>query len=430
MSEAVHVYVDLDGDPHYVGRVWIHVRGSREAATFQYDDSWLSNPRRFALEPALMLGSGDYHTEADRALFGALGDSAPDRWGRLLMSRAAKWSAEVSGTAPRSLREIDYLLMVHDEARLGALRFSAEKDGPFLAKNDTSCIPPLVQLPRLLAAADNVAEDVDDDIRFLLAPGSSLGGARPKASVRDNDGSLAIAKFPQKNDMGDTVTWEAVALNMAEKAGISVHGRRLEQVAGRPVLLFNRFDRQGNARIPFLSAMSMIGSHDRETRSYLEVADALSRYGARPQSDLYELWRRIVFTVLISNVDDHMRNHGFLYDGAAGWVLSPVYDLNPTPVEEKPRILASSIDESHQTASLDLAFDVAEYFDIAADRARSIASEVGRVVSRWREEARSLGLHNREMDRMASAFEHEDLEKAGRISVSVYSPQQHSEQTE
>ena len=423
MSEAVHVYVDLAGHTHYVGRLWVHIRGSRETATFQYDDSWLSNPRRFALEPALMLGGGDYHTEAGKALFGALGDSAPDRWGRLLMSRAAKRSAEVSGAVLRSMREIDYLLMVHDEARLGALRFSAEKDGPFLAKNGAECVPPLVQLSRLLAAADSVAEDGDDDIRFLLAPGSSLGGARPKASVRDNDGSLAIAKFPQKNDIGDTVTWEAVALNMAEKAGISVHGWRLEQVAGRPVLLLNRFDRQGITRVPFLSAMSMIGSQDGETRSYLEVADALGRYGARARSDLHELWRRIVFTVLISNVDDHMRNHGFLYDGTAGWVLSPVYDLNPTPIEEKPRILSSSIDESDQTASLDLAFDVAEYFDITVDRARSIASEVGRVVSGWREEARSLGLDNREIDRMASAFEHEDLEKARRVSISFSGPQ-------
>ena len=418
MAETVHIYVDLAGSAHYVGRLWPHARRGREAATFQYDDSWLSSPLKFALEPAIMLGSGDYHTEAGKALFGAFGDSAPDRWGRLLMSRAAKRAARAGGTASRSLREIDYLLMVHDEARQGALRFAVTGDGPFLAQGDDRSIPPLVELPRLLAAADNVIDndvDHDDDLRLLLAPGSSLGGARPKASVRDTDGSLAIAKFPQKNDIGDIVTWEALALGMAAEAGILVHGRRLESVAGRPVLVLDRFDRQGPTRIPFLSAMSMIGSQDQERRSYLEVADALRRYGSRVKSDLEELWRRIVFSVLISNVDDHMRNHGFLYVGTAGWTLSPAYDLNPTPVEEKPRILASSIDESDPTASLDLALEVAEYFDVSADRARSIASEVGSVVSNWRKDAKRMGLPNPEIDRMASAFEHEDLAKAARI---------------
>ena len=418
MAETIHIYIDLAGSSQYVGRLWPHARKGREGATFQYDDSWLSNPLKFALEPALMLGSGDYHTEDGKAMFGALGDSAPDRWGRLLMSRAAKRTARVSGTAPRSLREIDYLLMVHDEARQGALRFAVTRDGPFLAESNGKSIPPLVELPRLLAAADRIVDDDadhDDDLRLLLAPGSSLGGARPKASVRNTDGSLAIAKFPQKNDIGDTVTWEALALDMAAKAGILVHGRRLESVAGRPVLLLDRFDRQGCKRIPFLSAMSMIGSQDGERRSYLEVADALHRYGSRVKSDLEELWRRIVFTILISNVDDHMRNHGFLYAGTTGWTLSPAYDLNPTPVEEKPRILASSIDESDSTASLDLALEVAEYFDVTAGRARVIASEVGSVVSNWREDAKRMGLRNSEIDRMASAFEHEDLAKAARM---------------
>ena len=415
MSETVHVYVDLDGEAHSVGRMWVHMSGRREAATFQYDDSWLSSARKFALEPALMLGSGDYHTDDGKALFGSLGDSAPDRWGRLLMSRAAKRSADASGKPPRFLREVDYLLGVHDYARQGALRFAMEKGGVFLAENEGITTPPLVELPRLLAAADSVADDKDDDIRFLLAPGSSLGGARPKASVIDTDGGLAIAKFPQKNDTGDTVTWEAVALTMAAKAGISVHGWRREDVAGRPVLLLSRFDRQGTIRIPFLSAMSMIGSKDRETRSYLEIADALRLHGVRPQRDLAELWRRIVFTVLVSNVDDHMRNHGFLYDGESGWVLSPVYDVNPTPAEERPRILSSTIDESDATASLELAFDVAEYFDLTANEARRIASEVGTVVGGWRQEAVSAGLSGQEIDRMTSAFEHRDLDAARRL---------------
>jgi len=415
MSETVHVYVDLEGEAHYVGRMWVHMCGRREAATFQYDDSWLSSPRKFALEPALMLGGGDYHTDDGKALFGSLGDSAPDRWGRLLMSRAARRPADASEKTPRFLREVDYLLGVHDYARQGALRFAMAKGGVFLAKNEGITIPSLVELPRLLAAADSVADGKDDDIRFLLAPGSSLGGARPKASVIDTDGARAIAKFPQKNDTGDTVTWEAVALTMAAKAGISVHGWRREHVAGRPVLLLSRFDRQGTTRIPFLSAMSMIGSKDGETRSYLEIADALRLHGVRPRRDLAELWRRIVFTVLISNVDDHLRNHGFLYDGESGWVLSPVYDVNPTPAEERPRILSSTIDESDATASLELAFDVAEYFDLTANEARRIASEVGTVVGSWRQEAVSAGLSGQEIDRMTSAFEHQDLDAARRL---------------
>lgn len=417
MSETIHVYVDLGGITHYVGRMWVHTRSRQEAATFQYDDSWLGSSQKFALEPALMLGSGDYHTDDGKALFGSLGDSAPDRWGRLLISRVAKRSAVTQGSSPRFLREIDYLLAVNDYARQGALRFTLAKGGPFLAQSEGSGanVPPLVDLPRLLAAADSANEDNDEDILFLLAPGSSLGGARPKASVRDTDGSLLIAKFPHKNDAGDTVTWEAVALTMAEKAGIAVHGWRMEDVGGRPALLLNRFDRKREIRIPFLSAMSMIGSKDRETRSYLEIADALRIHGARPQHDLSELWRRIVFTVLISNVDDHMRNHGFLYDGESGWSLSPVYDVNPTPAQEQPRILSSSIDDSDSTASLDLAFDVAEYFELTADEARSIVSEVGNVVKGWRYEATKLGLSGQEIDRMASAFEHRDLETARRL---------------
>ena len=174
MAETIHIYIDLAGSSQYVGRLWPHARKGREGATFQYDDSWLSNPLKFALEPALMLGSGDYHTEDGKAMFGALGDSAPDRWGRLLMSRAAKRTARVSGTAPRSLREIDYLLMVHDEARQGALRFAVTRDGPFLAESNGKSIPPLVELPRLLAAADRIVDDDadhDDDLRLLLAPG-------------------------------------------------------------------------------------------------------------------------------------------------------------------------------------------------------------------------------------------------------------------
>ena len=413
MRNAVHVYADLQGTAHYVGRLWVHNRGNRQAASFQYDDAWLANPDRFPLEPALSLGKEAFHTENGTVLFGAIGDSAPDRWGRALMRRAARRESRIRSTAPGSLMEIDYLLRVHDEARQGALRFALEKGGTFLSPDGCS-IPPLVELPRLLAAAEHVDldDDSDEDLRLLLAPGSSLGGARPKASIRDSDGILSIAKFPQKSDDYDAVAWEAVALNLAEKAGISASQSRHEKIAGKSVLILKRFDRSGRIRIPFLSAMSMIGGKDQETRSYLEIADAINRVGASPKRDLAELWRRMVFTVLISNTDDHMRNHGFLYTGTSGWVLSPAYDMNPTPTDVKPRVLSNSIDETNQKASLDTVFEVAGYFHVTPENAKAICGEVARAVTTWRQEASALGLSNPQIDRMASAFEHDDLKNA------------------
>ena len=304
--------------------------------------------------------------------------------------------------------------MVDDEARQGALRFAERAGGPFLREHDALRIPPLLELPRLLSAAERVVaeEDTDEDLRLLFAPGSSLGGARPKASVRLRDGSLAIAKFPRRDDEINAVLWESVALTLAAHAGIAVPAARLEDVAGRPVLVVTRFDRHGARRIPFLSAMSMLGASDHETRSYLELVDALRQHGAAPKEDMETLWRRIVFNVLISNTDDHLRNHAFLYEGPNGWRLSPAYDLNPVPTDIKPRMLATAITEDDNTASVDLAFDVAGYFELGDARAREIASEVGTAVSRWRAEAARHGLTRQDIDRMASAFDHQDLARA------------------
>lgn len=414
MEREVLVYVDRPDGPLLAGRLWTRARRGRESASFEYDPSWLEHPEHFALEPALMLAPGPFHTASDKPLFGAIGDSAPDRWGRALMRRSERRRAEREGETPRTLGEIDYLLRVNDEARQGGLRFALEDGGPFLATHDDDPIPPLLDLPRLLSAADHVGadSDTDEDLRLLLAPGSSLGGARPKASVRDRDGQLAIAKFPHREDTIDTVRWEALALTLAAKAGIAVPAWRLEDVAGRPVLILRRFDRRDAERIPFLSALSMLDARDRETRSYLELADVLRQHGAAPKGDMHALWRRIVFSVLISNTDDHLRNHGFLYEGQDGWRLAPAYDLNPVPVDIKPRVLTTAINEDDGTASLGLAFSVAEYFELTADDARNIAAEVGGAVSTWRHEASALGLAKREIDRMASAFEHEDLEAA------------------
>lgn len=414
MDRETFVYVDLDGTPHLMGRLWARMRKNKESASFEYDETWLENPSRFSLEPALQLGPGPFHTAAETPMFGAIGDSAPDRWGRALMRRTERRRAEREGGAPRSLQEIDFLLLVDDEARQGALRFAEQEGGPFVREEGGKRIPPLIELPALLAAAEHVMEsrDTEEDLRLLFAPGSSLGGARPKASVVERDGHLAIAKFPRRDDETNTVAWEAVALTLAAKSGIVVPDCRIEIVGDKPVLLLRRFDREAHRRIPFLSAMSMLGARDNETRSYLEIVDALRQHGATPKADMRALWRRLVFNILISNTDDHLRNHGFLYAGQEGWQLSPAYDLNPVPTDIKPRILTTAINEDDGTASLVLAMEVAEYFELDGAKARQIAAEVGKSVSKWREEAARHGIGKAEIDRMASAFEHDDLKQA------------------
>jgi serine/threonine-protein kinase HipA len=414
-DRTAYVYVDLDGKPVLVGTLYARFRKNRESATFTYDASWLNHPSRFALEPALVLHDLSHHTHTGQAIFGAFGDSAPDRWGRMLMRRAERQRAKAQKRSPRPLNEIDCLLGVNDETRQGALRFAEQLGGPFLAvTGDVPRVPPLVELPALLAASDRIAadKDDDDDLRLLLAPGSSLGGSRPKASVRDHDNRLLIAKFPHPGDETNQPAWEALALRLASSTGINASEGRLVTIANRSVLLLGRFDRVGNRRIPFLSAMSLLGTSDHETHSYLEIADALRQCSAAPSEDLVELWRRMVFSILISNVDDHLRNHGLLWEGPAGWRLAPAYDLNPTPTDIRPRVLSLAVDDQDHTASLELAFQVAEYFGIDDKTAHRIANEVGQAVASWRKEAQRLGIRGAEIDRMASAFEHADLRQA------------------
>lgn len=410
-DRQVHVYADLNGATHVVGQLYAHHNKGKETASFEYEAAWLENPQRFSLEPALSLGLGQYYTP--RSLFGAIGDSAPDRWGRTLMKRAETLRAEAEKTKPRTLYEVDYLLRVNDETRQGALRFADKLGGPFLAHNGAP-VPPLINLPKLLSATDALLADAETaaELKLLLAPGSSLGGARPKASVREKDGQLAIAKFPKKDDEYTAVEWEFVALDLAKRAGINVPAFRMERIAGRAVLILDRFDRASDTRIPFLSAMSMIGAGDNESHSYLELMDALRQYGAAPATDGPELWRRIVFSILISNTDDHLRNHGFLYEGQKGWRLSPVYDVNPTPVEVKERVLTTAISEDDGTASLDLALSVAREFGLKTTEARQVAAEVGAAVATWRAAAEAIGIRKAEIDRMASAFDHDDLQRA------------------
>ena len=268
MDREILVSLDLHGAAVFVGRLWCRTRRGRYGASFEYDPGWLAHPERFALEPALMLAPGPFHTAPGRSLFGAIGDSMPDRWGRLLMRRAERRRARQEGRAPRALSEADVLLLVDDEARQGALRFSTDPSGPFLAEAGHARIPPFVELPRLLASADRFTggTEGDEDLRLLLGPGSSLGGARPKVAVRDADGRLAIAKFPHAHDDVNVVLWEAVALALAEKSGIDAPERRLETVAGRHVLIVRRFDRRAGRRHRRPARRSPRRRHDRVSR--------------------------------------------------------------------------------------------------------------------------------------------------------------------
>ena len=414
MNREIEISVDLDGQTHRVGRLWSRLSQGHEGASFAYEPAWLNSPLRFPLEPALSLDAGSHHTGQGRPLFGALGDSAPDRWGRMLMKRMERSVAKHEGRAPRALREIDYLLLVDDGARPGALRFAEAGTKNFLASEGPK-IPPRVYLSKLLAASDRIVADKesDDDLRLLLAPGSSLGGARPKAAVTDADGSLHIAKFPQAQDEYSVERWSYLAHRLAAKAGINVPPCQIIDVDRRSVFVVSRFDRKGPVRIPFLSAMSMLGAADGETRSYLELVDALRRYGAAANEDQQELWRRVLFSVLISNLDDHLRNHGFLYDTAKrGWRLSPAYDLNPVPRDVKPPYLSTMIDEQNNAASFEVVLGTAEYYGLARADTHRIVKEVVAAVSSWRKEAAKLGSSRREIERMASAFEHEAWDAA------------------
>ncbi len=406
------VHTELDGITYLVGHLWI--RESRRGtfgATFQYADAWLEKKDAFAIDPLLPLVSpGPFHKER---LFGAIADSAPDRWGKTLMARAERLRARREDRAPRHLREIDYVLGVSDVARQGALRFSHTGREVFLAESSEAAVPPVVDLPQLLAATQGFLDDPDneEDLRILLAPGSSLGGARPKASVKDNEGHLSIAKFPKKDDLYSVGAWEHLALAMAQDAGIRVAESAILSIEGQDIILLTRFDRDGERRTPFLSAMSLLDGVDQAPRSYLEIAEVIRRLGAQARADLSELWRRMVFNILVSNTDDHLRNHGFLYAGRGGWTLSPAYDLNPVPVEVKPRFLSTAIgeDPNDTSASLRLALEVAEYFDLSEEEARSTAVQVAQVTQQWAERAQSAGIRGAEIDLMSSAFDHDDL---------------------
>lgn len=393
MTDTLEIYVDHDGETHRVGTCRYVAKRSGQSSVFEYSGEWLANPLAFALDPInLPLDNHPVYTSsATSALPGALRDTAPDRWGQQLIKRAFRKAND-----QRTLSEIDYLLALNDHTRIGALRYKREGETSFDHDVGHYRVPPLIRLPELLNAADAVQthSETAEDLKLLLNEGSPLGGARPKSAVADDDGSLVIAKFPKADDDRSIPHGEVLALTSAKAAGIDAASARLVDAAGRPVALINRFDRDGSRRIPFLSAMSMLGLNDGDEATYIDIAECIRMHSSAPSKDLHELWRRMVFNVLIGNLDDHLRNHGFLYDGNNQWRLAPAYDLNPVPLEEKTRELTTWISDEGPAADIDQAKRAIAYFGLSAEEAEVILAELSNAIEDWQNTARQIGMSN------------------------------------
>ena len=418
MADPVDVYVQIAGSDVRAGQLWTHRRRQAESATFRYALEYLARPDAYQLDPALSLDEGPQQTREGQALFGAFTDCAPDRWGRRLVDRAERHRAEDEGDTRRSFGEIDYLLRVRDDLRQGALRFGYPGTDEFLWP-EAMGIPPFIELGKLLGAADRMERDAEsaEELALLLRGGSSLGGARPKAHACDPEGRISIAKFPSsENDDWDVMLWEAVALTLASKAGLDVSSGHLYEIDGKHVLIVERFDRINGQRIGYVSAMTMLQRGDGDPGSYLEIADVIAQNSPHTERDLRELWRRIIFSILISNFDDHLRNHGFLRLTSAGWSLSPAFDLNPDPRPGR-RELNTAIDFDRGDAKIELALSVAGEFRLSDNAAADIVREVSSATEQWQSVATRLGATLRDLDQMRPAFEHETAEEARSLTA-------------
>ncbi len=406
MSDVIEVHIDIHGKIHRLGHLRYLAKSRRQSSLFEYSDTWLSHDEAFAIDPANLplLQRQHYWTGEKTALPGAIRDCAPDRWGRQLVRRAFQKMGD-----HRPLSEIDYLLAINDYTRVGSLRFRLDGESNFQNHIGQSTVPPLISLPALLNATMAMQSNTESakDLRLLLNEGSPLGGARPKSAVLNSDGSLAIAKFPKIDDEYSIPHGEVLALNLAEKAGINVAKSRLQMVGEHPVTLIQRFDRIHQVRIPFLSAMSLLRMQDGDSATYTDIAECIRMHGVSPISDLHELWRRIVFSVMISNFDDHLRNHGFLYAGNSQWFLSPAYDLNPVPRYKKARELTTWISEEGADANLEFAYRSAPSFALKLDDAKKIVEEVSDAVSRWHQMAQRLGMSKTDMEIYETAISQE-----------------------
>ncbi|MGZ5305581.1 MAG: type II toxin-antitoxin system HipA family toxin [Actinomycetota bacterium] len=415
VERAIDVVVSIGREDVFAGRMFSHRSGGRESASFSYEASYLARQDSYAFDPSLPLVQGGLQTPVGLSMFRAFADAAPDRWGRVLITREEGRRAAAEGGTARSLGEIDFLLGVRDDLRQGALRFRDPVTGGFLADDGYgSGVPHVTDLASLLHAADHLEadEESEEELRELLRGGSSLGGARPKAHVIDNAGRVAIAKFPSsKYDEWDMAVWEGVALDLAGQARIRVPPSEVIRVADRNVLVVDRFDREGDRRIGYVSAITMLETSDGEQGSYLDIASAIEQRSPQATHDLHELWRRIAFSILISNTDDHLRNHGFLHAGATAWSLSPAFDLNPDP-QPGSKHLRTAIDGAETTASVRLLMSVASLFRLSERAAASVLREVLAATARWRAVAGAYDVPETEVDRMAWAFEHAETQVA------------------
>lgn len=410
-NSNIWVYADWLGlkGAQCVGVLTAQQAKRKKVFSFEYDKNWLLRPEKILLDPDIQWFSGrQYPSEKEN--FGVIMDSMPDTWGKTLMRRKASQKAIQEGKAVPPLYELDYLLGVYDEGRMGALRFKTDKEGPFLDNNPLYPTPPWAKVKELQSSARECEMSDDNDsnnqwLDILIAPGSSLGGARPKANILDENGHPWIAKFPSKNDIIDKAAWEYVAYCLAIKCGITMAPCKIEKISGQHhTFLTQRFDRQNGGRIHFASAMTMIGYVEEMLRdrfaSYLDIAEFIQFSCNHVKENLHQLWRRIVFNIAISNTDDHLRNHGFIIQNK-GWILSPAYDLNPS-VDKSG--LALNIDMDNNALDFDLARRVGEYFQLNAHEMDVIIHEVMLATAEWKKTAQRIGILKNEIEYMERAF--------------------------
>lgn len=406
--------VCLGEDAVEVGTLAFEAKGTRRSASFVYADSWLANSGRFALSPDLPLVTG-YQFRANKnhsqsAFFGCFADVEPDGWGRMVIKRDhAKQRKESGGDrlAVGLLNDFDFLLWVNDFSRMGAIRFRDDTGvfhRPSGGKRET---PTLIQLPHLLSASKAVEENKETarDLEYLRGNGTSLGGLRPKCSIIDADGSLAIGKFPSVKDTRSIVHGEVLALHLAAAAGIDAAKARVVDSEGVPVAVISRFDRLNGKRLMYLSARSLMQAAPAEQYTYVDIADTLRMYSSQAAADLKELWRRMVFNILINNIDDHLNNHGFLHHAHGQWKLAPAFDLNPFP--DKERALKTWISEdAGDTASLAQAVAVAPLFGLTHGAEFAVLKEVKSAIGHWKSIARTIGMSAGDINSFAPAFAH------------------------
>ncbi|MDX9908411.1 MAG: type II toxin-antitoxin system HipA family toxin [Mariniphaga sp.] len=396
-------------DPKLIGVLSAQQAKGKKAFSFEYADDWMKSAEQVLLDPDIGWYKGQQYP-AGKENFGIFFDSMPDTWGRTLMKRRAAQKAKAEGKATPNLYDIDFLLGVCDECRMGALRFKRDPNGPFLDNNPETPIPPLSSIRELQHAAyilesGEENEEIKKWLSILIAPGSSLGGARPKANVIDGHGDLWIAKFPSKGDTVDKAAWEFLAYKLALQAGIEMSASRIERISEEYHTFFTkRFDRQKKERIHFASAMTMTGNNEETIKeksvSYLDIAEFIQYSGAENKKDLEQLWKRIVFNIALSNTDDHLRNHGFLLS-KNGWILSPAFDINPS-IDKNG--LALNIDTDNNSLDFELAKDVGVFFQLTSAGMDSIISDVKKIVSNWKAIAKDIGISKSEQEVMASAF--------------------------